>query len=101
MCPRIYLKPKTKKTMDEHIKEVFDYYNVTSGVDSIFGDWVVSDEADVINVEKYYPIYTPQVQSGNLDYWCEHLSKKTWFDASEERNFRKAYERAEEILQNR
>lgn len=32
------------------IKDVFDYYIVKSGVDSENGDWVVSKDADVINV---------------------------------------------------
>ncbi len=35
----------------DKIKDTFDYYEMKSGVDSIFGDWVVSKDADVINVE--------------------------------------------------
>lgn len=83
---------------DENIREVFEYYNVSSEVDSTYGNWVVSAEADVINVEKMYPIYTPQVKSENLDSTLEHMREKTWFNSSEEEDFRKAYERAQELL---
>ena len=82
----------------EKIKEVFEYYDVLSGIDSEFGDWVVSKDADVINVEKSYPIYTPQVKAGNLNEWLEHMRAKTWFDSREDSNFQDAFERAKEIL---
>ena len=82
----------------EKIKGVFDYYKVPSGIDSEYGDWVVSEDADVINVEKMYPIYTKQVEAEGLDEWLEHLRMKTWFDATEENNFQNAYKRAENIL---
>ena len=81
------------------IKEVLEGYEVNSGVDSEFGDWVVSNYADVVNVERMYPIYTRQVQSDNVDYWLEHMREKTWFNNEEESNFQKAYKRAEEILE--
>ncbi len=31
--------------------KVFEYYNVPSGIDSIYGNWAVSKEADIINIE--------------------------------------------------
>lgn len=83
---------------NEKIKEVFDFYKVSSEVDSSFGDWVVSNEADVINVENMYPIYTPQVRAEGLDSWLDHMREKTWFNRSEEENFSKAYERARAIV---
>lgn len=80
------------------IKDVFDYYGVKSEVDSEFGDWVVSKDADVINVEKAYPIYTNRIETESVESWLEHMREKTWFDAEEDVNFQKAYKRAEEIL---
>ena len=85
-------------TTDKEIKHVFEYYEVPSGVDSIFGNWVVSEDADVINVERKYPIYTQQVKSQSIDYWLDHMREKTWFNSPEEKDFIQAYERAEEIL---
>jgi len=80
------------------IKEVFDYYNIKSGVDSEYGNWVVSKDADVVNVERLYPIFTHQIESESVESWLEHLFEKTWFNTEEETNFRKAYKRAEELL---
>ena len=91
-------KKQISMVSEESIKEVFEYYNVQSEVDSNYGNWVVSTDADVINVEKKYPIYTHQVKSGSLDSWLDHMRKKTWFSRSEEEDFRKAYERAQELL---
>ena len=85
--------------MQEKINEVFGVYQVPSEVDSTFGDWAVSKDGDVINVEHMYPIYTNQVQSTSVGEWVDHLTEKTWFDANEESNFTKSYARAEEILQ--
>ena len=82
----------------EKIKEMFDYYAVKSEVDTEYEDWVVSKDADVINVEYAYPIYTHQVKAKSADAWLEHMRDKTWFDGEEESNFQKAYKRAEEIL---
>ena len=84
-------------TRDE-IKNVFDYYEVKSEVDSEYGDWVVSNDGDVINVEKKYPIYTSQVENGSLNSWLEHMREKSWFDVHEDVDFQKAYKRAKEII---
>lgn len=59
---------------------------------------MVSEDADVINVDKMYPIYTDQVKNENVVSWLEHMREKTWFDSEEDINFEKAYKRAEEIL---
>lgn len=83
----------------EDISKVFEYYEVPSEVDSIFGDWAVSKGGDVINIENRYPIYTKQVESTGIDEWVEHLAEKTWFNTNVENDFRNSYERAEEILQ--
>lgn len=82
----------------EQINDIFEYYEVHSGVDSVFDNWVVSREADVINVDKKYPIYTQQVKSEDVASKLGHMREKTWFDSSEEENFLKAYERAHQIL---
>lgn len=84
--------------LQEKINEVFEYYNVQSEIDSTFGNWVVSKDGDVINVEHMYPIFTNQVQSTVVDEWVDHLTEKTWFNGSEAEDFRKSYMRVEEIL---
>ncbi len=85
-------------TTKDKIKEVFDFYEIPSGVDSEYGNWVVSEDADVVNVDKMYPIYTHQIKNENLDSWLDHMTEKTWFDDDESSNFQKAYRRAEDII---
>lgn len=80
------------------IKEILDLYEVKSEVDSEYGDWVVSKDADVINVERAYPIYTNRIKTESVESWLDHMREKTWFDNEEDANFQKAYKRAEEIL---
>lgn len=82
----------------EKIKDVFDYFDVKSGVDSEYGDWVVSKDADVINVEKGYPIYTHQIESSSIDYWLDHMREKSWFNDTEDVYFQQAFNRAKELL---
>lgn len=75
---------------EEKIAEVLDFYNVKAGVEGVFGDWVVTSNGDVINVQFMYPIYSYQLDDG-FDDWNEHLQEKTWYDASTEASFKKAY----------
>ena len=83
---------------EDQIKEAFEGYEVKSEVDSVYGDWVVSNDADVINAAKHYPIYTPQVKAEGVNDWLDHMREKTWFDNVEESNFIDAYNRAKEII---
>ena len=85
-------------TMKEKIKAVFEMYEVQSDVDSEYGEWVVSEDADVINVDKMYPIYTHQIINSTLEEWLSHLREKTWFNAQEDADFQEAYGRAKEIV---
>lgn len=73
------------------IKDVLDYYEVKSGVDAVFGNWVVSNEGDIINVEYPYPIYSYQLHNGYED-WHEHLQEKTWYDPIVANCFKQAFD---------
>lgn len=78
--------------INHYLKESF---NVTSGVAGQYGDWAVSNEGDIINIKRHYPIYSYQV---NDDGWVLHLRDKTWFDKTTELNFLDAFEKACSIL---
>lgn len=73
------------------INDVLDYYEVKSGVNTVFGNWVVSNEGDIINVEFTYPIYSAQLNYG-YERWHEHLEEKTWYDATVANNFKLAFD---------
>ena len=80
-------------------KKAFEYYKVSCGVDSIFGNWVVCQEADVINIEHKYPIFTTQVISESIDSRLEQMRDRIWFTSLEEEDFKLAYLRAEDIIE--
>lgn len=82
---------------EEEIKELYDYYNVKSDIESVFGGWTVSTDGDVINIPYRYPIYCYRLNEG-LDSWLDHLRSKTWFDAENECEFVKAFQRATQII---
>lgn len=76
---------------EEKIANVLDYYDVKAKVESVFGDWVVTSNGDIINVEFMYPIYSYQLKDDGFEDWNEHLQEKTWYDACTEKNFKQAY----------
>ncbi len=83
--------------MDEKIKDAFEYYNVKSGINKIYGDWAVSNDGDVINCQYMYPIYSYQIKNDDEE-WLSHMHEKTWFDQNCEMNFLSAMQRAHELL---
>lgn len=68
-------------------------YEINSDVDSIFGDWVVTTDGDLINIPRNYAIFSRDV---NHDHWYLHLrGSKKWFEPD---SFLKAYTLACTIL---
>ena len=76
----------------EEIKKVLESYDVKSDIDSIFQDWVVTTDGDLINVKDRCPIYSYEV---NRNDWLVHLKEKKWFDRP---SFISAFKRACNIL---
>ena len=74
------------------IKKILEGYDIQSEVDSIYGDWVVTKDGDLINIKWTYPIYSYEV---NHTHWLAHLKEKKWFERS---SFMDAFNRACKIL---
>lgn len=79
---------------NEKVLEQFHYFNIKSEVDSIFGNWAVSREGDVVNY--LYPYAIISVHLYEKD-WVSYLRAKVWFRTTCEEDLRKAIERALEI----
>lgn len=77
----------------KQIEDVFDYYEVDSGIKNVYGDWAVSNGGDIVNISTKYPIYTPQLAQGK-ESWLSHLREKTWFDLQTESDFLHAFDDA-------
>lgn len=76
------------------VKEQFHYFNIESDVDSVFGNWAVSKDGDVVN--SVYPYAILSIHFNDAD-WLEKMKKKVWFRPECEDDLKQALERAKEI----
>ena len=79
---------------DNKIKEQFHYYNIQADIDSVYGNWAVSAEGDVVNF--LYPYAILAIHLYDAD-WLNMLKKKVWFKSECEDALIQALERAKEI----
>lgn len=63
-------------TEDSKIKEQFHYFNINSEVDSVYGNWAVSKDGDVVN--SVYPYAILAIHLKDTD-WMERIKTKVWF----------------------
>lgn len=82
-------------TFNSKIKEQFHYFNIQADVDSVFGNWAVSTEGDVVNSLFPYAILAIHLKETD---WIEKMKTKVWFRSECEDSLRLALERANEIL---
>ena len=80
---------------EDKIKEQFHYFNIQSEVDSVFGNWAVSKDGDVVN--SVYPYAILSIHLKDTD-WMEKMKTKVWFKPECEQHLKKAIERAKEII---
>ena len=85
--------------MNEYkIKELFHYFNIQAPIDSVYGNWAVSSDGDVINYLFPYAILSIHINDKD---WLETVKTKVWFKPDCEDSLGKAMYRAKEILNNR
>ncbi len=79
---------------EQKAEEQLHYYNIKSGVDSVWGNWVVSKDGDVVN--ELFPYAIPYVHLFDKD-WMEHLQQKVWFKDICKDDLANALKRAKDI----
>lgn len=79
-------------------EEILHYFNINSEIDSLFGNWVVAKNGDVVNY--LYPYAILAIHLDDKD-WMEAISKKVWFKDECKDNLRKAIGRAYRIVNNK
>lgn len=79
----------------EKILEQFHYFNIHADVDSVYGNWAVSTNGDVVNSVYPYVILSIHVKEKD---WLEIMKSKIWFRTECENALSKALFRANEIL---
>ena len=80
---------------ENKVKEQFHYFNIESEVDSVYGNWAVSTDGDVVNC--LYPYAILSIHFKDAD-WTEKMKTKVWFRPECEESLSKALERAKEII---
>lgn len=76
------------------VLEQFHYFNIQADVDSVYVNWAVSTEGDVVNC--LYPYAILAIHFKDTD-WMEKMKTKVWFRPECEESLRLALSRAKEI----
>ena len=79
----------------DKIKDQFHYFNIQADIDSVFGNWAVSSNSDVVNC--LYPYAILAIHFKDTD-WMEKMKTKVWFKPECEEALSLALKRATEIL---
>lgn len=79
----------------EKILEQFHYFNIHAGIDSIYGNWAVSTDGDVVN--SVFPYAILSIHFEDTD-WLEKMKSKVWFRQECENSLSNALERARVII---
>ena len=79
----------------EKIIEQFHYFNIKADIDSVYGNWAVSTEGDVVN--SVYPYAILAIHFKEAD-WLEKMKSKVWFRPECEEALEKSLKRAKELL---
>lgn len=81
---------------EKKIKEQFHYFNIRSEIDSVYGNWAVSKNGDVVN--SVYPYAILAIHLDDLD-WIEKMKTKIWFKTECENALKQALTRAKNIIE--
>lgn len=89
--------PYNKIKMNQiKIVEQFHYFNIQAGIDSVYGNWAVSTDGDVVNCLYPYAILAIHLKDTN---WMDKMETKVWFKPECEEALSKALARAKEIVE--
>lgn len=79
----------------QKVLEQFHYFNIRAALDSVYGNWAVSTDGDVVNC--LYPYAILSIHFKEQD-WLLIMRKKVWFQLECEEALCQALDRANEIL---
>lgn len=79
----------------EKILEQFHYFNIQSDIDSVYGNWAVSTDGDVVNCLFPYAILAIHFKDAD---WMVKMKTKVWFKPECESSLRNALQRANELI---
>lgn len=77
------------------ILEQFHYFNIHADIDSVYGNWAVSTDGDVVNC--LYPYAILAIHLTDAD-WMQKMKTKVWFKPECEAPLQQALNRAIELI---
>lgn len=80
----------------EKILDQLHYFNIHADIDSVYGNWAVSKNGDVVN--SVFPYAILAIHFNNVD-WLEKMRTKVWFRPECEDDLQNALNRAKEIIE--
>ena len=80
----------------DKLLEQFHYYNIHANIDSVYGNWAVSTDGDVVNCLYPYAILAIHFKDAN---WREKMKTKVWFQYECEESLVKALNRAKYVIE--
>lgn len=85
--------------MDKNkVLEQFYYFNIQADIDSVYGNWAVSVDGDVVNCLYPYAIFAIHFKDTD---WLEKMRSKVWFRTECEESLIKALEKAKFIIESK
>lgn len=85
----------TAKMDKKKVLEQFHYFNIQAEIDSVYGNWAVSTDGDVVNC--LYPYAILSIHFKDTD-WMEKMKNKVWFKPECEEALSSALNRADQII---
>ncbi len=79
----------------DKILEQFHYFNIQADIDSVYGNWAVSAEGDVVNC--LYPYAILAIHFKDTD-WMAKMKTKVWFKPECEAALKQALNKANELI---
>lgn len=80
------------------VLEQFHYFNIHAKIDSVYGNWAVSTEGDVVNSLYLYAILSVHVKDTD---WLQKMKKKVWFKPECEDALNMALAKAKEVIESK
>ncbi len=77
------------------ILEQFHYFNIQADIDTVYGNWAVSTDGDVVNCLYPYAILAIHLKDND---WMAKMKTKVWFKPECEESLSNALNRAKELI---
>ena len=79
----------------DKIREQFHYFNIQAEIDSVYGNWAVSTDGDVVNSVYPYAILAIHLKDND---WMKKMKTKVWFKPECEKSLKQALDRAIDVV---